>query len=131
MLGIKALVGRVVVPSLSKVVVPKKSHLFPGRDHLWLEVESPMRSRPILLRSSWRFRVIMQVDIEWPAIVLQFGFVFNLFSFSFDFFKPECSVKTAFWKTWLGMTFMPYFVMFPLLLAYKLAQRIVFTDYVV
>ena len=55
---------------------------------------------------------------------MEFRFIaefFAQFSFTFDFFKPECSVKMAYWKNWLGMTVMPYLIMLPLGVAFLIS----------
>ena len=74
------------------------------------------------------FKVVSDVPIEWPPLFEQISAFFAQFSFTFDFFKPECSVKAAYWKTWLGMTMMPYFIMFPLILSYRVALLVIFDD---
>ena len=79
---------------------------------------STYRTAIMCLGMMQAFKVINDVDIEWPPMFKLFAGWFSLFSFTFDFFKPECSVKSAYWKSWLGMTMMPYLIMFPLIFSY-------------
>ena len=90
--------------------------------------KSEYRTAIMCLGMMQAFKVINDVDIEWPPMFTLFAGWFSLFSFTFDFFKPECSVKTAYWKTWLGMAMMPYLIMLPLILSYFLAKVLLFGD---
>ena len=74
------------------------------------------------------FKIIADVDIEWPTMFFQIANFFAMFTFTFDFFKPECSVKAAYWKSWLGMTLMPYLVMAPIILSYEVSRLLLFDD---
>lgn len=90
--------------------------------------KSAYRTAIMCLGMMQAFKVINDVDIEWPPMFKLFAGWFSLFSFTFDFFKPECSVKTAYWKTWLGMTMMPYLIMGPLVMSYWISKMFLFDD---
>ena len=84
--------------------------------------KSEYRTAIMCLGMMQAFKVINDVDIEWPPMFKLFAFYFSFFSFTFDFFKPECSVKAAYWKTWIGQTLMPYLIMGPLILSYWICK---------
>ena len=74
------------------------------------------------------FTQIIQIDIEWPPIFVDISFYLSFFSFSFDFFHPECSARLAYWKLWLGFTLMPYGLVMPLYVAWVICRIFLFEE---
>jgi hypothetical protein len=68
------------------------------------------------------FSAVISVDIKWPQEFYDIAKMFSIFNFNFDFFKPECSAKVAFWKTWLGFAMVPYMSMFPIWMSYSITR---------
>eukprot|EP00971_Amphidinium_carterae_P100163 1980893-Amphidinium_carterae.1 len=66
------------------------------------------------------FNFISRLDMNWPPIFQQLSALVAQLAFSFNFFAPECSVEAPYHETWLTMTFVPYFILFPLFVSYCL-----------
>merc|ERR1719399_166659 len=46
------------------------------------------------------FSILFLLDIDWPTFFLEISIYISLFSFNFNFFKPECSAKMDYYKIW-------------------------------
>eukprot|EP00929_Paragymnodinium_shiwhaense_P051356 TRINITY_DN2585_c0_g4_i1.p1 TRINITY_DN2585_c0_g4~~TRINITY_DN2585_c0_g4_i1.p1 ORF type:complete len:3465 (-),score=761.39 TRINITY_DN2585_c0_g4_i1:310-10323(-) len=76
----------------------------------------------VLLGCMNAFNGISGFDFEWPEIFLQMAAIAAQFSFDLNFFKPECSVKTAYAQKWLGFMAVPYFMLGPIGTAHLIAR---------
>merc|ERR1712054_360593 len=66
------------------------------------------------------FSQVSMFDFEWPPMFEKLAELAERLSFSFNFFKPECSVAAPYIYKWLGFLAIPYMMLIPLTTAYAI-----------